>query len=442
MSWAGDEKRAAYAAARARSLGRDLDPTLGKCGIRARSMSCGCVGIRRAPHVARPGPWAPTAPVEFTCRQHLVCERCNRKRSAKLKGKMGAALQHHLDEARAAWVASGCPTGGKPQVVLMTFSVRHSGDVEADRRAIQEGWREFYRRLKRRGLAMPYCGAWEATSGRDGLGHVHLHMAIVWPFVDFKAVIRWWKASCPVEGSVDLAWRRRDGKPTNGWSAARYIGKYISKGVQLGGVKRYRDGQGGWTDVVMSDELAADIVAASYNQRSVMASSKFWVAWARPCCPRCGVLPWPELPLAAQAPDVQARAVRDHRVRCESVLAERYGPERARWLSRASVPSARLSLLAELPRLTFRVARDGAGTWSAQLVTLDGARVVALSPGFSSERAALAAVDAEPARVAAGLSIVDGLNVRRWTIADLMQVEREASAWSPQPELWEGAPAR
>ncbi len=327
MGEAGDPVRRKYAANRAAALGRDLRPAVDQCGKRARDMRCGCVGPSRPSREMRM--------VEFNCRQHLVCDRCSKKRSRRLRARMREGLAFHLEREHAEWKARGCRRGERPQIVLMTLGVRHTGDVQTDRDALSSGWRAFYKALHRRGLAGPYVGVWEATSGRDGLGHVHMHVAIVWPFVDWGLVRELWVASCPESEVIDLKGSkpRRDGRPTTGWSAANYLGKYISKGVSFEG---------------MGEILAADVVAASYNQRLVITSRKFWQPWDRPHCECCGVLPWPDIALRPRTPDEEAAATARERARCLEVLADRYGSERARWLAATVGTSTKLRALADL----------------------------------------------------------------------------------------------
>lgn len=266
MGAVGDLGRHKYASDRVASLGRDLEPTVSRCGRKGRELRCGCKG---------------TGTVWLRCKQHLVCAACNRARSKKLRAKMAAGLARALEDAREQWRREGCWQWGRPAIVLMTLTIKHSGDVARDRSELSDGWRKFYKRLHAHGWARPYCGVWEATSGRDGLGHVHMHVAIVWPWVCFSEVQRLWRLSCPRSKVIDLGAQkkgRRDGAPTTGKSAANYIGKYISKGADFS---------------TMDQTLAADIVAASYNQRTVITSRRFWVAWERPPCTECGELACP-----------------------------------------------------------------------------------------------------------------------------------------------------
>jgi hypothetical protein len=262
---------------------------------------------------------------------------------------MAAGLMVHLEHEREQWRRRGCPSGGRPEIVLMTLTIRHSGSVEDDRRDLAEGWREFYRRLQRRGWTAPYCGAWEATSGRDGLGHVHLHVAIIWPRIPWSTVSRLWRASCPRSEVIDLKGPRKDRKPTNAWTAAKYLSKYISKGIDFD---------------ALPAELAADIVAASYNQKSVvhgtgrwapdaatgkMQRVKFFQPWERPHCDCCGVLPWPDVAFRPRTDEEQADVDRGCRWALIGLLSDRYGPAAAGWLS-SSVNLSRLSGMVELAR--------------------------------------------------------------------------------------------
>lgn len=359
MAARGDVKRADYAAKRARALSRDVAPTLDECGRRQRPQACHCTGAHAGAHSVR-----------FMCRQFMLCDECNRRRASKLKRRMAAGLDAALTSAMTDYRRRGCPRRGRPQIVLMTMTVRHSGDVEADRDAIERGWRRFYKRLHKRGLDAPYCGAWEATSGRDGLGHVHLHVAIVWPFVEWKGpkgLRALWLASCPESNHIDLAARRRDGLASTGKSAASYIAKYLSKGVS---VDR------------MGVDLSADVVASAYNRRSVKSSARFWVPLVRRRCGTCAAVPWMVSALGdggggrtfvqRVAHHVEGRVPVErhvplpltHHERWRGLLADRYTAPVASWLA-GVVGERRAFELAELCAYADAVAAaplaDGAG---------------------------------------------------------------------------------
>jgi len=241
-----------YAVNRARALKRPYSARLDGCSKRGLVIKCRCRGWRGVR-------W-------FGCRQHLTCDRCRAQRSKQLGQRIRAGL-----EAAAAGAGAGA------KLVLLTLTVRHSGDVAADRDAIATGWRKLYKALRRRwGAGWPYVGVWEVTAGRDGLGHVHAHIAVVWPWRDWSEVRELWLQGCPESERITFVASRRDGRPSDARSVGNYLGKYLSKGTE---------------SVDISRELRADVVAAAYNQRSVFTSRGFW----RPWCPVCKCCGWPRV---------------------------------------------------------------------------------------------------------------------------------------------------
>lgn len=238
-----------YARARRAALERPYVARLLKCDRYGLVTKCGCKGKRDTR-------W-------FSCRQHLTCPRCLRSRSRQLQQRVRAGLE-------AAFAASG--PGSK--LVLLTLTTRHSGDVAEDRDAIAAGWRALYRKLHKVGWGkFPYVGVWEVTPGHDGKGHVHAHVAVIWPFRDWSVVRRLWLASCPTSERITFVASRRDGRESTPQSVANYLGKYLSKGVQTH---------------EFSPELRADVAAASYQARWVFSSVRFWQPWV-PVCPGCGL---------------------------------------------------------------------------------------------------------------------------------------------------------
>jgi hypothetical protein len=76
-----------------------------------------------------------------------------------------------------------------------------------------------------------------------------------------------WLQSCPSSARVDFS--ASNSVPR----AARYVSKYVSKGVQTS---------------AFSPELRARVLAGTYNTRWLFSSSGAWVRF-RPCCKSCGV---------------------------------------------------------------------------------------------------------------------------------------------------------
>lgn len=245
----GPWNRHAYATARVAALSRPYVARLNRCGTMGVVVKCGCKGVRGTR-------W-------FSCRQHLTCPRCLASRSKVLHQRITAALEAAHDQS---------PPGTK--LVLLTLTTRHSGDVAADRDNIARGWRTLYKALHRRGWGkFPYVGVWEVTPGHDGRGHVHAHVAVLWPFRDWSVVRKLWLAACPTSERITFVASRQDKKPSSPRSVGNYLAKYLSKGVQTAD---------------FSPQLRADVAAASYQARSVFTSRGFWQPWV-PVCPGCGI---------------------------------------------------------------------------------------------------------------------------------------------------------
>lgn len=254
-SQATSDSQHAYAAARARSLRTPLTPRLQRCGTTMFAVRCGAPG--KAPVLVARG-----------CRQWWVCRGCRRRRSNSLRRRITDGLDRAWRDATAGGVRRG--------LRLLTLTVRHSGDLDGDRRALADGWRGFYKRLREwlcprpttRGVPRarcPYVAVWEVTPGRDGLGHPHLHVAVVWPrWLDYGRVRSLWLASCPNSERISIV-----GGSNGTAGCANYLAKYISKGVELSG---------------FSDELRASVLASFYNAHLVLTSHRFWGPKVCNCC--------------------------------------------------------------------------------------------------------------------------------------------------------------
>ncbi len=248
------ESAYAYRVNRAAALRRPLANRLRACGTVLMQVACG--GGRRA---LAPRP----------CRQWWVCPTCRRRRANALRRRI-------TDGLASAW--SSATSGGRRAALrLSTFTVRHSGDLGADRARLAAAWRTFYRAVNRWLGRFAYVGVWEVTAGRDGLGHPHLHVAWVGPrFVAYARLARLWRAAI---GDPKAR------PPTHVISAgtvercANYLGKYLSKGVEVAGY---------------TDELRARTLAAFYNAHLVLTSHRFWRPKVCDCCgtPWRIVVPW------------------------------------------------------------------------------------------------------------------------------------------------------
>lgn len=248
------KRQRAYAVARVARLTADIVPRLDWCGTESLPVRCGCgyVGARK------------------TCRQWWLCGSCREKRSRTLEADIRNGLDRALSEETAAWGRDGA-RGMKPQIVLITMTQKHTGNLTADQTALADGWRALYQRMHEEHGAFPYVGVWEATRGRDGLGHVHLHVAAVWRYRDWSRVREQWLRACPTSSYLTFVAKRKDGKPSSASSVGKYLGKYLSKGVDLAS---------------FDPVLRAEVSAAFYNKRSVIASLGFFKRYEK-CCRKC-----------------------------------------------------------------------------------------------------------------------------------------------------------
>lgn len=120
---------------------------------------------------------------------------------------------------------------------------------------------------------------WEVTPGSRGIGHVHAHVVVLWPYVDYAAAKDEWarategrahRNGLDIEGCHD---RGKAGNDLDGVErAAYYVAKYASKG---GGLAEF------------DPDVAAAILGATYEQRRWSVSHGFWVPEVSRCT-RCG----------------------------------------------------------------------------------------------------------------------------------------------------------
>lgn len=178
------------------------------------------------------------------------------KRAKKTRARIRAGVEAAEDALR-----------GRLHAVLVTITVRHTGDLGADRRKLVAGWRRFYKALRRIVGPFPYVGVHELTTGRDGLGHPHAHIIAFWPWFDWKIVAKLWKWAMDDAGAQPPDCQRA--RSVRG--IAKYLGKYVSKGVD--------------TDD-FTPALRARALAGTYGSRWLFSSVRFWTKF-EPECPCC-----------------------------------------------------------------------------------------------------------------------------------------------------------
>lgn len=175
------------------------------------------------------------------CGLRQWCPSCSRRYRTSTRKRLARGLGLAYRAERARWVRAGSQRGKRPEVTLVTLTVRHTGDLAADRASIYEGWTALRKRLWHvDGGALPYVMAWELTPGSDGLGHVHAHVACVWPFRDLRALDAAWREVTNGRGTcVDVVGpgramrdaRSRGRLRTDGVAnAASYLTAYVDAG--------------------------------------------------------------------------------------------------------------------------------------------------------------------------------------------------------------------
>jgi hypothetical protein len=261
---AGDLTGADWRKGRALSVMEQRSARVQSCQTTAMTVACKC-GPKR---------------VLVGCGQRWLCETCRVRAYRLVRRDSLRSWRVHERAREAQWHAANRPAGGRWGSYFVRLSVRHSGDVAADRATIERGWRRLRSWLCRRlgrdypGYAtdkgtcsFPYQLMWEATAGSDGLGHVHAHVIVMWPWLDWADLhTAWVRATNGDSNHIDVQ------KVRGGVRAvADYAAKYASKGVKV---------------QTMSGDLAGRVLASFWSKRVVSACRRFWNRG--PCrCPEC-----------------------------------------------------------------------------------------------------------------------------------------------------------
>jgi hypothetical protein len=223
---AGKATRARWYRGRARALATPWTVRASVCGREVMgAVQLACLACT----------WREARPVR--CGLTGWCEPCARR----FRGRVYQRIVQGLRRAHAAelrrWHAMGRLRGKRPGVTLVTLTVSHSGSLANDRQTISRGWRRLRSWLhKLDGRAMPYALAWELTPGRDGKGHVHAHVACLWPWRDLRALDREWQRAtdgrgrCVDVSSATAAARAGLIRSSEPGAAASYVAAYIEGG--------------------------------------------------------------------------------------------------------------------------------------------------------------------------------------------------------------------
>lgn len=245
---AGGDAR--WHARRAASLRRPIPDKLRECPAEHQEgnfilVACACGSAR----------------VPMHCGQ-AICPSCVAWKCGKLKRRIKAALKRHgpAEAARHRYP------------ILMTLTVRHSGDPATDHSALQAGWAKLRKWVHRRLARFTFVMVWESTPGRDELGHVHSHAIVFWPTGQAYGSLDWGEVRAEWCRAVGDESARPDLEPVKGTiaQAAHYLSKYLTKALE---------------PAEFTPELAARIIDSAYNRRQTHASEGFWDPVV---CEKCG----------------------------------------------------------------------------------------------------------------------------------------------------------
>lgn len=221
-------RRNRYAEARRRTIAMDPADRLDSCEGRSVVFRCACRHVR----------------AKVGCGLRWLCPRCQKRFYAHYRRKLKLSMKTAQRGTRARWT-------------LVTLTVQHSGSLALDRERIADGWRRFRQWTWRRIGKFPYALVWEFTAGAANDGHLHAHVAALWPYVPWSDMHAEWERATHGHGRHIHFEQCRKGPG----GAASYLSKYASKGVQVD---------------VRKPELSTELLAAIYNRKVVCASHGFW----------------------------------------------------------------------------------------------------------------------------------------------------------------------
>jgi hypothetical protein len=190
---------------------------VGKCATETR-------GVLSCVHCREPQRHANGAPLVLRdlCGAHLLCARCRKHRERKHQQRFARSRAAHLEVARKRGLTRAFGRRDPLTERFLTLTCPHlelqDGGPEAQARIVRDAFRRFMNSLRNhwrghRGFKLcRYVRVIEATSGRDELGHVHIHAWIFSPFVRVQTVRALWGrallgAGFPRELWPEHAWK-------------------------------------------------------------------------------------------------------------------------------------------------------------------------------------------------------------------------------------------
>lgn len=219
----------------------------------------------------------------------------------KWRKRLGAGLESGLRRERLRYWATPRyrRRGMVPGVYLITLTGPHSGDIATDRARMGRAVRVLLKHATWQRWWSVYAYTWEVTPGADGLGHVHCHLAVVSSWVPFTVTqveqndpLAWcprrkgeqrramrkrsrglhevWRDAMPGAVVLDVRPPKRE-SANQAFSAAHYLSKYVTKGVEPS---------------EFTGTKAGELLVAMAGRRKVSTSEDFYVPpiTACECC--------------------------------------------------------------------------------------------------------------------------------------------------------------
>lgn len=282
--WRVDLLRSAeWCEERARAMAMARSDVVEACGKRWRSVRCGCSTIE----------------TRVGCEQPQLCGVCRRRHWRAWSQRITNGLTDAMACERAEYAATPAyrRRGMRPGVYLITLTAPHSGDLATDRASMGGAVRKLLKHATKYRWWRTYALTWEATSGDDGAGHMHAHLAVISSWIPYTS-------AQAADNDVDLMSPRRRGErrkpprglhdvwrdampgalvldvqaPQSGKDGARigaeYLAKYVTKGVDPS---------------EFTGRKAGELLIAFRARRKVTTSAHFWRR-REPTCAHCNQL--------------------------------------------------------------------------------------------------------------------------------------------------------
>ena len=240
---------------RARALGLARADVIATCRKRWRATKCGCGELEH----------------QVGCDAVQLCAWCRKRHWRKWRRRITKALTAHHRGAMRTWNAHR--RGMMPGIYLITLTGPHTGDLEADRRALGRAWREFSKVANAERWWSAYAMTWEATPGESGDGHLHMHVAALSTWLPYEQLHEVWRAVMPGARVLDVQAPKHGRKAVG--RAANYLAKYVTKGIEPS---------------EFTGRKAGELLVAMRGKRKVTTSTRFWLK-QESCCSKC-LKPW------------------------------------------------------------------------------------------------------------------------------------------------------